>query len=688
MTRARRTATQSPLSTPDRPVEASFRKTNGPGQSTRRFIAVEFHPASDHITPLSATAQSCSLSSADKSQTLSICETAETSDWYDQSLEAETSFPRSAKYYGPTSFTSVFTENDLFDHNDEQGYPSPMQFSQPLLGQDRSSAPTARRNQIIMALRNIPSHDICKTFMDEFGSQYHIAMNVVLIKHGIAGLWSTFGEQLSLPRTPEKLNLIAEALFKNEKKPLPPSPDDGMEWLDTFNGPNLRFEMLGMLFCFFGLAYHCLPDKDRRFDVPENLGRDRKQTCWRMKECADICIKSCTISETNNEISVALMHCTLILDSLCIGDESLHLRRRHAETIVSALAAGLHRLDVGTTKITTALEYKRRLISAMYCTDKNDASMNGLPVSLSQKFIHLRLPLDISEDDLFQTPDELARICSELDSSGWNRDGETHYVTIHRAIQLLCRCREEILEVALSVGLAINSRQIEDLIARCRLAYDSLPPTIHYYKYGTTPKDSTGRALLDQAYVMLLNLQNQFLVDRVASARGFPNDQRLLDTAMEMLQLSNMYWIRRDELAEFYHNFDWIVTCYGIPSSGVICVELLKQSKGQSALHFSRSDAIQKLTVFVHFLEWIRPTDGNYALAQRLKTVIKSVIDHILDSPQRPQPGQNETENAVVDFSVDPMLASPDTDTMDWLNTIDWTQGHGWALNDARFDSV
>ncbi|RDW87871.1 hypothetical protein BP5796_03565 [Coleophoma crateriformis] len=178
---------------------------------------------------------------------------------------------------------------------------------------------------------------------------------------------------------------------------------------------------------------------------------------------------------------------------------------------------------------------------------------------------------------------------------------------------------------------------IRDLIARCRLAYDSLPPTTHYYKYGTTPKDSTGRALLDQAYLMLLNLQNQFLVDRVANARGFPNDQRLFDTAMEMLQLSNMYWIRRDELAGF------IIILTG--SSAVICVELLDQAKGQSALHFSRSDAIQKLTVFVHFLEWIRPTDGNYALTQKLKTVVKSVIDHILDSPQRQQLGQRETEN-------------------------------------------
>jgi hypothetical protein len=116
-------------------------------------------------------------------------------------------------------------------------------------------------------------------------------MNVVLVRHAIDTLWSTFGEQLAVPRTSEKLTPIAETLFKNEEKPLPPAPDDGMEWLNTFTGANLRFEMLGMLFCFCGMAYHSLQDGDSRFSIPENHGRDRKQTSWRMKECADICLK-------------------------------------------------------------------------------------------------------------------------------------------------------------------------------------------------------------------------------------------------------------------------------------------------------------------------------------------------------------------------------------------------------------
>ena len=58
---------------------------------------------------------------------------------------------------------------------------------------------------------------------------------------------------------------------------------------------------------------------------------------------------------------------------------------------------------------------------------------------------------------------------------------------------------------------------------------------------------------------MLVNLQNRLLTDRVATARGFANDQRLLNTAMEMLEISLMYWMKRDQLIAFYSNLDWIV---------------------------------------------------------------------------------------------------------------------------------
>ena len=255
-------------------------------RSPQSSVAAPFHPELNH------PAQTSPHISALATVATSRANDTEADNPYNQKTEMETSFSRAARYYGPTSFSSVFTENYLLDSNEgHRRHLSTPQFGQPLLGRDGSSTPAVRKNQIIMALSNIPSREVCESFTEKFRSQYHIMMNVVLVKHAFSGLWSTFGEQLSAPRTSEKLSLIADTLFKNEEKSLPLTPDDGIEWLNTFTGPNLRFEMLGILFCFFGIAYQSLLDGDRRLSLPDSQGRDRKQSSWRMKECADICLE-------------------------------------------------------------------------------------------------------------------------------------------------------------------------------------------------------------------------------------------------------------------------------------------------------------------------------------------------------------------------------------------------------------
>ena len=108
----------------------------------------------------------------------------------------------------------------------------------------------------------------------------------------------------------------------------------------------------------------------------------------------------------------------------------------------------------------------------------------------------------------------------------------------------------------------------------------------------------------------------------------------------------------------------------------MICIELLKDACRKSSIQFSRSDGIQKLTLFIAFLEWVRPTDGNYTLAQRLKKVIRRVLDYVLE----PVPEVRGEEGS--QFPFDPMLPPFDEmNDLDWLNTIDWTQGSWMDFN-------
>ncbi len=147
------------------------------------------------------------------------------------------------------------------------------------------------------------------------------------------------------------------------------------------------------------------------------------------------------------------------------------------------------------------------------------------------------------------------------------------------------------------------------------------------------------------------------------------------------------------------------VSC-GIPAAGVLCVELLKQSRTpqESTLRFSRSNLIKELTMFIAFLDWIRPTDGNYLLCGKVSKVVQKIIDDVLETPLRqlsspalqveqPQQLRNYplqtagmTETSIIgsnsrvatsQHQFDPLwMVSDDTDEcLDWLNNQDWMQG-------------
>lgn len=228
-----------------------------------------------------------------------------------------------ARYSGPTGFSAMFTERGGISNvsDDGQKHAPNYPFGVPLLDMDGSNDPAVRTSQVLKALENVPSQEVCIGLLERY-KNIHISMADVLVRHAVETLWQTFGGHLATPRAPEKLTAIADVLFANAQTPYPPPPDDGMDWLDTFMGPNLRFETLGVLFCFFGMSYESLPDWDELFKAPENQGRTRKQISWRMKECADICLKMCQATEENNEISLSLQVCTAILEGLCTGEES------------------------------------------------------------------------------------------------------------------------------------------------------------------------------------------------------------------------------------------------------------------------------------------------------------------------------------------------------------------------------
>lgn len=111
--------------------------------------------------------------------------------------------------------------------------------------------------------------------------------------------------------------------------------------------------------------------------------------------------------------------------------------------------------------------------------------------------------------------------------------------------------------------------------------------------------------------------------------------------------------------------------------------------------------------MFKALLDWIRPTDNNVQLSSKFKKVLQRIIDTVFDSmglvsgahlqhnPSELQfkrqygaqdlQSQEENLSTVIDsqHDVDPELTT--INDMDWLNTVDWTQGSWLEQSNPSF---
>lgn len=117
---------------------------------------------------------------------------------------------------------------------------------------------------------------------------------------------------------------------------------------------------------------------------------------------------------------------------------------------------------------------------------------------------------------------------------------------------------------------------------------------------------------------------------------------------------------------------------HGVPASGVICVELLKQiTDGNYRLIIPRSESIQDLILFVGFLDWVKPLAPNYALCRRILEIIRRVLEQILEYPKPSNdkvPTPALAPQVPLDFRFDSDLRDfDDYATFDLLDTFDWS---------------
>ena len=459
------------------------------------------------------------------------------------------------------------------------------------------------------------------------------------------------------------------------------------EWLESFTGKHLRIEMIGNFLAAFGLAAMTIPEWDPFFTAPKDgLPITKKQYVFKVGTGSETCTKLCTMKAISSEPLVWLLHHSQLLQSQYSGDENGYLWRKAGHVATAVTSLGLHREDATAPRSAPFMvaELRKRTFGAVFIADKQLATFTGRPPRLSRRYSHCQLPLDLSDDQLMSEGEELQKHLAQLDAAGWNQGAKARYVTLERGFMLMSLLRDEVLEVCLGPSAEVSPARREELKQRCEDTYAHLPPGIRFDI--TTPISATEHMLCGQVLLRLEFLLHIFLLERLPTTPDdtHSNKQNLINISKTIIEHVIVLARYRDRLADFSYGMTWAVVYFGLPSAGILTLELLKQHQypRQYALSLSRSEIVQILSVFLFCLSMVGPDEGNFKICVRMKKVISRSLDRVLE------PRDAELEEMITpggsrqplpDVDMPSMMGvDDDPDFMEWLTSVDWEKGP-WA---------
>jgi hypothetical protein len=97
-------------------------------------------------------------------------------------------------------------------------------------------------------------------------------------------------------------------------------------------------------------------------------------------------------------------------------------------------------------------------------------------------------------------------------------------------------------------------------------------------------------------------------------------------------------------------------------------------SRTARPLSMTRSDIVQRLSLLVSFLDWVRPTAPNGELCGEVKKVIRHALDEALNTPAGVTQIGSTTHvaDAVASWDMDFSADWNDFFSLDLLDTFDW----------------
>ncbi|KAI1645799.1 uncharacterized protein F4817DRAFT_162437 [Daldinia loculata] len=427
----------------------------------------------------------------------------------------------------------------------------------------------------------------------------------------------------------DDLSRLAKAILCIPSSEISMKPDLDLEqFCELFSGENLCLETLGLLYTTAARCYLC------------GIGRDEKKHAefiHEMIRCSNLSLRIAReLSTQTNDIINWLAYENLQLMMLVEGDASLSVWRRFGDLVTDLFALGLHREALYSAETVPFFlsECRRKIFVTAYYIDKVFALVFNRPLRIPARHADCKLPLDLSEDELFATsPEVLEQARGKLSLDGWSTDGNYKATTWVRIRYILAGFREEIVEYQFRSVQSVDESYLRGILNRYNDAWSSLPKHLIYSK-DCWKSNLPPAVCLMLGKVYLAYLYTIFQLHRLLQQGSTSHEPELIEVSKNMLETVVQMASAQGRVFRYPHSIPTVILFYGVPSAAILTSVLLDVTRNPSRTlppDISGSVLIRNLSVLVSHLESATsPGETNYRFCMQAANLISHNLDQIL----------------------------------------------------------
>ncbi|ETS79718.1 hypothetical protein PFICI_09571 [Pestalotiopsis fici W106-1] len=550
-------------------------------------------------------------------------------------LDAEPYIKKDTSYTADNSFRSIFREN--FDTYGT--FPTDSTSTQ------QTDLPIAAESvtQGCRLLTLLSNRWVVNDFIDKWFEVCEGADDISIVgivKGWLRKLWLCHGDVLESQDT-DSMYRLSELLWRNTQAPLVfNGTTTAPEWIDLSTGPNIRWEVIGIIAAIVGIcARYC----EASHAIFQKHNVDRLILAKQATHVSNTCVTFTQKCAAVNDLLPWLLVEDHICSALVRGVHTYDSYRQTGEIVSTVVFLKWHqKIEANESVPHFLVEMRKRARASAYCAEIGNATFLGRPPRASYHYWDLDAPSDLTDSQLMQSNEEIESLLAQMDEHGYNRTGRLHRGTWYRVWLGFAQRREDVLDLALRNYTNDELlRKASDIERKSEEHWQRIPAWIREARH---QKFNPTQNLLEQLYLTVIRhgtRGNELMLQRLLIRRKVATSEKLIQISQTIFKEVLEVGHSPDMVSKFQLDITSILVVHGLRAAIIIAAELFKQEQlpvyPKEPL-LPRSQTIQDLSVFAARLGVVDPSDSMYDMSQDGRRMLIFVLDKILAPKPADQP--------------------------------------------------